>query len=109
MPDKAWKAFERWVADMIGGRRFWANSGEAIDCEGPLFVAQCKLVRRMSLEDLTRLAVTARAQAQAKGKVGVVAVKLSGCAGNVRRPALFILHEDDWRDLHGPSEAISEA
>jgi len=103
MSDKPWKQFERWVAERLGGRRFWANSGETIDTEGPIFVAQCKLVRQLSLEQLTALAMTAHEQGKKKDKVGIVIVKLSGHRGNLRRPALFVLHEDAWMELHGPA------
>jgi hypothetical protein len=33
--NRCWKAFERAVAELFGGRRFWSNSGEAIDVESP--------------------------------------------------------------------------
>ena len=63
MANRCWKAFERAVAELFGGRRFWSNSGEAIDVESSTVVAQCKLVKRLSLEELTCLAETAERQA----------------------------------------------
>lgn len=104
MADKGWKKFEREIGAAIGGKRFWANSGEEIDAEGPLFVAQCKLVRSLSLSALTTLAIAAHHQGKAREKVGVVVVKQSGRGGNIRRPALFVLHEDDWKAVHGASK-----
>jgi hypothetical protein len=77
MADKRWKQFERTAADLIGGKRFWANSGEAIDCESPQFVAQCKLVKSLSLAALSELCATAEEQAEAKKKIGLVVTKVS--------------------------------
>jgi len=111
----AWKRFETWVGDMIGGKRYWANAGEKVDCESDRFTAQCKLVRVASLGMLTQLAIEARDQGMAvpaaRGgpKIGLVAVKLSGKRGNVRSPAVFILHEDAFRDLQRTLKYIDEA
>lgn len=56
MADKPWKQFERDMAKLIGGNRFWANSGESIDVEGPVFLGQCKHVKSMSLNAIAQLA-----------------------------------------------------
>lgn len=82
MPDAKWKAFERDVAAMIQGKRYPANSGYDLDCEGPVFVAQCKLVTRLSLEELTTVAEVAEAQGLRRGKVGFVAAKIKRGQGN---------------------------
>lgn len=95
MPDKPFKAFEREVAALIGGKRYPANSGAAIDCEGPAIVAQAKLVSRLSLEDLTQLAETTAAHGQAKGKVGLVAVKVRRGAGHPS-PGLIVMTFSTW-------------
>lgn len=95
MPDKPFKAFEREVAALIGGTRYPANSGHALDCEGPGIVAQCKLVSRLSLEDLTQLAEVAAAQGSAKGKLGVVAVKVRRGAGHPS-PPLMVMTFEQW-------------
>ncbi len=76
MPDKPFKVFEREVGTLLGGKRYPANSGHEIDVEGPLAVAQCKLVKRLSLEELSQLAETAASQGRPKGKLGLVAVKV---------------------------------
>jgi hypothetical protein len=56
----AWKGFERDSAALFAGKRFWANAGERVDFRGELFGlvvhGQCKLVQRLSLEELTKLA-----------------------------------------------------
>lgn len=82
VPDKPWKAAEREVADLIGGRRAWANSGETVDCIGPVFLAQVKLNKPANLSgpEVERLAESIGALAAEQGKLGIVAVKL-------RRPA----------------------
>ena len=90
MSDKPFKAFEREVAALIGGQRYPANSGAELDCEGPTMVAQCKLVKRLSLEELTQLAEVAAAQGSAKGKVGLVAVKVRRGAGHPS-PGLVVM------------------
>ena len=95
MSDKPWKRFERDVAALIGGKRAWANSGEAIDCEGPSIVAQCKLVTRLSLEELTQLAEMVAAQGAGKGKLGVVAVKVRRGAGHPS-PGLVVMTFDQF-------------
>jgi len=109
-----WKRFETWVAKFLGGKRYWANSGEKVDVKTPAFTVQCKHVREMSLAELTRLATRALEEGRAVPekrsgpKIGLVAVKLSGQRGNVRAPALFILHEDAFGDLlhRIPSEEL---
>lgn len=96
--DKPWKRFERETAALIGGTRAWANSGELIDCEGPTTVAQCKLVTRLSLEELTQLAEVAAAQGTAKGKLGVVAVKVRRGVGHPS-PGLIVMTTETFRRL----------
>ena len=98
MPDTAWKQFERDAAALIGGRRAWANSGEAIDCEGPTIVAQCKLVKRLSLETLTALAESAASQGTSKGKLGLVMVKVRRGSGHAS-PGLVVMTWEMWTRL----------
>lgn len=76
MPDKPWKKLERDVAALIGGTRFPANQGGVIDCEGPLCAAQVKLVKRLSLEELTQLAEQTEQATSGIGKLGIVAAKI---------------------------------
>ena len=95
MSDKPFKRFERETAELLGGKRYWANSGEALDVEGPTAVAQCKLVSRMSLEELTQLCEVAAAQGTAKGKLGLVAVKVRRGAGHPS-PGLVVMTFAMW-------------
>jgi hypothetical protein len=94
----AWKQFERDAAFLFKGSRFWANSGESQDFQGevrspdgPIPVhGQCKLVRVLSLEALTKLAEVS----------DVVCVKVRRGAGNPS-PALVVMTFDNYRRLHG--------
>jgi hypothetical protein len=105
MADRPWKRFEREAAALIGARRFWANSGEALDCEGPTALAQCKYVRRMSLAELEGLAEAVERQAEPKFKAGVVIVRRSGRGR--KRPTLVVMTASVWRLLHGPADVAS--
>ena len=96
----AWKQFEREAADLIQGKRFWANSGEALDCESPLFVAQCKLVRVLSLNALADLCEVAEKQGAPKFKAGLVIVKPRRGRGRAS-PTIVAMTAATFRQLHG--------
>lgn len=99
MGDHGWKAFERRVAALIGGSRFWANSGEKVDCESDALVVQCKNVKTLSLQALSILALQAQADGAARGKVGIVAVKRRSGRG-VDSPVLIVVTaEQIWKEL----------
>jgi hypothetical protein len=100
MADRCWKAFEREVASLLGGRRYWANSGEAIDVESDLVVAQCKHVAQCSLEQLSQLVEQVEIQASRKFKAGVVAIKARRGHGRPS-PMLMVMTSDTWERLHG--------
>ncbi len=102
MADKAWKQFERDVASLLGGTRFWANSGERLDVESSSAIAQCKLVRVMSLEKLSQLAEEVERMAEPKFKAGVVAVKVRRGSGR-KSPMLLVVTEATWRRMNGPT------
>ncbi|MBI4636123.1 MAG: hypothetical protein HY727_07205 [Candidatus Rokubacteria bacterium] len=102
MADAAWKAFERDVAELLGGRRFWANAGERLDVESDGAIAQCKLVKRLSLEALSQLAEEVEREAASKFKAGVVAVKVRRGAGR-KSPLLLVVTEATWRRMNGPT------
>lgn len=100
---KAWKQFEADAAALFNGKRFWANSGERLDFEG--FVSsgltgpsqkpvrgQCKLVKSLSLEALTKLAE--------EPGVDVVCVKVRRGTGRPS-PALVVMTFENYRRLHG--------
>jgi hypothetical protein len=96
----AWKQFERDVARLLGGKRFWANSGEAIDCESDGYVAQAKLVKTCSLAALTALAEMVERQAALKNKAGVVAIKLRRGRGR-SSPMLLVVTAATWERMNG--------
>lgn len=96
----AWKKFETSVARTLQGRRFWANSGEAIDVESSRFVCQCKNVARMSLGELTRLAEACEQQGAEKGKLGIVAAKLRRGRGS-ETPTIYAMTERTFSALLG--------
>jgi hypothetical protein len=100
---KAWKQFEADAAALFNGKRFWANSGERLDFEGWIgnrllgpskieIRGQCKLVKNLSLEALTKLAE--------EPGVDVVCVKVRRGTGNPS-PALVVMTFDNYRRLHG--------
>lgn len=100
MSDKAWKQFEREVARLFGGARHPANTGGDIDVSGPTVLAQCKLRRTMSLNELAKEAeAIARRSANAL-KTGVVAVKPRRGKGR-KSPILIVLTAEEWVRLHG--------
>jgi len=106
MPDHLWKQFERAVAELIGGSRFPANSGHALDCEGPRFVAQCKNVKELSLSRLTELALIAEGQGAQRKKAGIVAVKLRKGAG-YSPPTLIVMTDRVFAQMHPAAEATA--
>lgn len=99
-----WKKFETSVARTLQGRRFWANSGEAIDVESDRFVVQCKNVARMSLKELTDLCEVAGEQGEARGKIGMVAVKLRAGMG-IRSSTVYAMTERSLAALLDKNEA----
>jgi hypothetical protein len=96
--DKAWKQFERDVGVLIDGKRFPANLGESVDVEGQELLAQCKLVSRLSLAELTKLAEIASQDGRLRGKVGIAAVKLKAGKGHPT-PGLVVMTFDEFRHL----------
>lgn len=101
MADKPWKQFERRAGTLLGGARFWANSGEDIDVESDAFVAQCKNVKTCSLAELERLAREAERQGDQRSKVGLVCIKRRAGSGKAT-PALIVMTEHAFRAMSGP-------
>lgn len=102
----AWKQFESAAAALFNAKRFWANSGERLDFEGYAkgpgtmlglpytnrVRGQCKLVKTMSLNALTKLAE--------EPGVDVVCVKVRRGAGKPS-PALVVMTFENYKRLHG--------
>ena len=96
MSSTSWKQFERDVGLLIGGRRYPANQGGRVDVEGPNYVVQCKERRALSLEQITQLVEEIEAIGRAKGKRGLVAVKVRRGRGKPS-PILFIQTAEQWK------------
>lgn len=91
---------ERVAASLIGGRRFWSNSGEQLDIEGPTYVGQVKLVKKCPLEQLTQLVEMVEQQAAIRQKNGVVAIKVRRGRGRPS-PVLMVVTAATWERMHG--------
>jgi len=100
MGNKAWKSFERDAAALFGGKRHPANSGYRVDFESDTAIGQCKLVARMSLEEITQLAEEMERAALPKQKAGVVCVKVRRGKGKAS-PMLVVCTAAVWEALHG--------
>ena len=104
--DKPWKQFERDMGKLLGGTRFWANSGESVDCEGPVFLAQCKHVKSMSLNTLAELAEQAETDGKKRvnqygekdTRVGLVGVKTRPGSGR-KSTALVVMTANVFKEL----------
>jgi hypothetical protein len=87
---EAWKQFETDSAELFQGKRFWANSGERIDFEGPDVKGQCKLVKSLSLEKLTQLVEEVDTEGGKVDKLGAVCVKVRRGKGKAS-PGLVVM------------------
>jgi len=87
-----WKAFERQMAALIGGKRYPANTGGSVDIESELFVGQCKEVRTMSLAALSTLAEEISTVGRlGKGKLGIVCTRFKQGRGKTRAVPLVTM------------------
>src|SRR5262245_13348072 len=100
MTDRAWKKRERAAAQIIGGRRHWANSGQAIDCESDGYVAQVKEVARCSLQALETLAREAERQGMQRQKIGLVVIKRRAGRGR-ETPTLIVMTGTSFIEMNG--------
>ena len=105
MASAAWKAFERASADLFRGARFWANSGERLDFdgrtrEGLKIKGQCKLVKTLSLEALTKLAE--------ETDVDVVCVKRRRGSGK-KSSGLVVMTFENFQRLYGQDKETEAA
>jgi hypothetical protein len=98
MSDKPWKQFERHAASLFDGKRHWANSGERVDFESDWAIGQCKLVKTLSLEALTKLAEEMEAEGRKKCKVGIVCTKVRRGSGKTS-PTLIVMTEESMKAL----------
>lgn len=102
MPDKRWKAVERRLAALVGGRRKPVDGSRAgVDVETAMFGYQIK-----SRADLPAwlgqwLDGIVGSSAQA-GKVGALVLHRPG--QDLRRTAVVVVRLADWVELHGEGE-----
>jgi hypothetical protein len=110
MPDRAWKAAERRAAKLIGGRRYWANSGQAIDCESESYTVQVKHVARASLAEIEALALEAERQGAQKTppKIGLAIIQRRAGRG-VATPTLVVMTARQFREMNGADALRSVA
>jgi hypothetical protein len=100
MPNRPWKSAERKAAKLLGGRRFWANSGEKVDCESDSYVAQVKEVGRCSLQELESLALEVQRQGIQRNKIGLLIIKRRGGRGR-ETPTLIVTTTHGFREMNG--------
>lgn len=107
---KAWKKFEADSAAIFGGKRHWANSGEREDFETPWAVGQCKLVKALSLDALSKLAEEMEAAGLTKKKLGVVCVKVRRGRGCQSAPLVVMTFRqfEHWFTTKGVTHGQAE-
>lgn len=101
MSDRAWKKHERDVAALIGGKRYPANLGASVDCESDRFVTQCKLVQRMSLEEISALTEDVTAEGLTRHnepKLGLLCIKVRRGKGKPS-PVLVVMTSETFTRL----------
>jgi hypothetical protein len=96
-----WKHVERAAAQLLGGRRYWANSGRAVDVEGPAWIAQIKNRKTYSLRQMAEDLLPLERQAALKAKGALLVVKASAGRG-IETPTLVIMTQATFERLHGP-------
>ena len=96
MSNQSWKQLERDVAILVGGSRYPANTGDRVDVESLQHVVQCKERKSLSLEALTQLVEEIEQIATAKGKQGLVAVKVRRGKGK-QSPILIVQSAIQWK------------
>jgi len=99
----SWKAEERQVARMVGGKRHPANSGGRVDVTSDTYLVQVKNVARLSLAQLEELCVEMAALGQERGKMGLVTVKRRAGKG-IHTERLVVMTEGVWVRLNQPEE-----
>lgn len=94
-----WKAFERDVAQRLGGRRIPVTGIDrhGADVVTPMFDVQVKL-RNTVPDYLLEWLDGIRATARASNKIGIVVWRRPRARSD---DALVILRLKDWEDLHG--------
>lgn len=96
-----WKVREREAAALVRGRRYPANMGGPVDVEGPVFIAQVKERKTLSLAALEALALEIERQGELKTKAGIVMVKRSAGRGK-ETPWIIVMTATTFRLVNSP-------
>ncbi len=93
MPDKSWKALERWVAEYLGGQRVWQ---ELQDVSHPVYSIECKMRKQLPhwLQDAVQQSIT---NAPPK-KLPIVVLHEKG---QPRGKSLVVIRLDLFREWYG--------
>ena len=94
----SWKALERTVGKIVGGKRYPANQGDRVDVESDRYVVQVKERKALSLEELTKLVEEMETLGKPKGKLGLVAVKVRRGRGRPS-PILIVQSANQWSEV----------
>lgn len=106
MPDRSWKAFERRVAQSLGGKRTGAFGDSISDVEGTAFSVECKRTQRTTGGILGSWISQARRQGLVEGRPWILVVGMAGSRTpvvvldfamfvGIARDAGLILQDDD--------------
>jgi hypothetical protein len=96
-----WKHTERIAAQLLGGTRYWANSGRAVDVEAENWLAQIKNRKSYSLRQMAKDLLPLEREAALKQKAALLVVKASAGRG-IETPYLIIMTKATFERLHGP-------
>ena len=104
--DKAWKRFERVVAEKVGGRRIPVTGldRDGADVVAAPFLYQCKL-RKNVPGYLTKWLAGITSTAAQSGNTGIIVWR---APGTLNGDALVILKLSDWVAWHGIDQAQTE-
>ncbi len=111
MGDKPWKKEEREAATLFGGKRFAANTGDALDFVGQFqgirFVGQVKHRRSYSIPALERLALDMEEHGSKLNAVGVVVYKRRAGRGEPTS-RLVVMTDVMWLKVRAIIEQLAE-
>lgn len=112
MGDKPWKKEEREAATLFGGKRFAANTGDALDFQGTIegirFVGQVKHRRAYSIPALERLALDMEERAIKEKAVGVVVYKRRAGRGEPTS-RLVVMTDVMWLKIRAFMEDLADS
>ena len=102
MPDAAWKAFERKIAEVLGGKRrgpdVRGDSGGKNDIIHPHWSAECKLLGAPGYAQILEAAMQAERNADSEAQCPVAFVKRKGA--NLEN-TLVVMRLKTWREWYG--------